>query len=115
MTLAIPAALDVLYADPHIGETAVLEPTDGTSYTVRVVVDRSEQAFDISGMPVRTKIRILNARRKEVSVLRKGYQFHFGGGWTTIGGSTLEVIEDPSLDHVNGEWTAQVVEHILPD
>ena len=113
-TTAIHIALDALYADPHISEAATLEPIDGPPYPVKVVVERSEQAFDITGLPVRTKVRILNVRRKDAQVLHKGDQFHFQGGWKIAGGSTLEVIEDPPIDHVSEEWTAQVVEHVIP-
>lgn len=111
MNNAITTALDVLYADPNIGENAVLEQwTSPSDISVRIVVEREEAGFDTQGISVVSQLRLVHVRRKEAPTLYKGDLFHVAGGWTIEGGTTLEVIAAPELDGTNDEWTAQVRE-----
>lgn len=108
---AIPGALNVLYADPNIGESAeYTSMLTGVVKPVRVVVDRAEAAYDTAGFSVITTGRILYVRQSEIAELRTGDRFDLSGGLGVEGGVTLEVVGRSELDGVSGEWTAQVRE-----
>jgi hypothetical protein len=96
------AAIDALFADPNFGLNATYAPPDGPPLTCKVIKTSPDR--EMAGLSGRPFLRgtVIEVRRSEVALPRKGGTFTIAGEVFTIDGDPM------ALDHDRLVWTCTV-------
>lgn len=98
MTSAFAAAVDALFADPHIGRDGVYEPADGDAFPVRVIARRADAITDFGDARLWSETTRFDVRVAEVAAARPGDRL-------VLDGETFVVQGEPVRDRERLVWT----------
>jgi len=95
------AAIDDLFADPHIARTAIWRAGGvGDGVPVRVIARRPDQVIGFGDSRAILPAMLIEVRRSEVPNPAVG-------DTVTLEGETFEIIAMPSLDGLRLVWTCE--------
>ncbi|MFO1211029.1 MAG: hypothetical protein U1E40_17720 [Amaricoccus sp.] len=95
---AFAAAVDALFADPHLGRGAVYEPADGEPIPVRVIARRADAITEFGEARLWSETTRFDVRVAEVAAPRPGDRI-------VIDGTTYIVQGEPVRDREHLVWT----------
>jgi hypothetical protein len=100
---AFRAALDVLFADPNLGETALWQASGvGPGVTVRVIRRRPDAVVEFGASRALMATVLIDLRRTEAAAIDEG-------DLVVIGTDTFKVIGTPSSDPMGLVLTCDAV------
>jgi hypothetical protein len=98
---AFAAAVDALFADPHVAADATYTPDGGSPVPVRIVLRRQDTVTDFGGAQVWSETTRADLRVAEVASPRPGDSI-------TIGGETFVIQGEPVRDRERLVWTVEL-------
>ena len=98
---ALAAALDALFADPHVARDAVYTPVGGEPVTVRIVPRRADVISEFGDARVWSETIRLDVRVSEIAEPRPGDGF-------AIDGEAFVVQGEPVRDRERLVWTVEL-------
>ena len=95
---AFAAAIDSLFADPHLAQDAVYTPAGGAPVPVRVIVRRPDVVSEFAGGRVAAVTAVFDLRVSEVATPRPGDRLEMDGEAFLVQG-------EPRRDAARLVWT----------
>jgi hypothetical protein len=95
---AFAAAVDVLFADPHLAREAIYEPADGDPFPVRVIARRADAVTEFGEARLWSETTKFDVRVSEITASRPGDRL-------VLDGEAFVVQGEPVRDRERLVWT----------
>jgi hypothetical protein len=95
---ALAAAIDTLFADPHLAQKATYTPADGAPVPVRVIERRPDVVSEFAGGRIASATAVFDLRVSEVAAPRPGDRIELDGEAFLVQG-------EPRRDAARLVWT----------